>query len=88
MDISSTLGLILIEGEQSLEGDFLYLVRVPPRLIRGTAWNMLSSQQRRESEEEDEIQQMQAQRFAILTVFSNGTDVEVKVGDKRDQFRK
>lgn len=88
MDISSTLGLILIEGEQSLEGDFLYLVRVPPRLIRGTAWNILSSQQRRDSEEEDQIQQMQAQRFAILTVFSDGTVVEVKVGDKRDQFRK
>lgn len=87
MSISSTLGLILIEGEQGLGGDFLYLTRVPTRLIRGTAMNLLSGQQRKNPDEEDEIQQMEAQKFAVITVFSDGQTVEVKMGDKRDQFR-
>lgn len=86
MSIESTLGLILIEGEQSLAGDFLYLVRIPTRLIRGTAWNMLSSQQRREDEAEDEIQTMQAQKFAVMTVYGKGETVDVKMGDKRENY--
>ncbi len=86
MSIESTLGLILIEGEQSLAGDFLYLVRVPTRLIRGTARNMLSGQQRREEEAEDEIQTMKAQKFAVLTVYGKGETVEVKMGDKREDY--
>ncbi|MEX0981870.1 MAG: hypothetical protein WD577_05190 [Bacteroidales bacterium] len=87
MSISSTLGLILIEGEQGLGGDFLYLVRVPTKLIRGTARNILSGQQRKDPDEEEEIQRMEAQKFALITVYSDGEEVEVKMGDKRDQFR-
>jgi hypothetical protein len=88
MSIESTLGLILIEGEQGLGGDFLYLARVPTKLIRGTARNLLSGQQRKDPDEEEEIQQMEAQKFAVLTVFSDGKEeVEVKMGDKRDQYR-
>jgi hypothetical protein len=87
MSIESTLGLILIEGEQGLGGDFLYLVRVPTKLVRGTARNLFSGQQRKDPDEEEEIQQMEAQKFAVLTVFSDGGEVEVKVGDKRDQYR-
>ncbi len=87
MSISSTLGLILIEGEQGLGGDFLYLVRVPTKLIRGTARNILSGQQNKDPDEEEEIQRMEAQKFARITVYSNGEEVEVKMGDKRDQFR-
>lgn len=87
MSISSTLGLILIEGEQGLGGDFLYLVRVPTKLIRGTARNIFSGQQRKDPDEEEEIQRMEAQKFARITVYSDGEEVEVKMGDKRDQFR-
>jgi hypothetical protein len=87
MSIESTLGLILLEGEQGLGGDFLYLVRVPTRLIRGTAWNMLSNQQRKEGEEEDEIEEMESQKFARITVVGIGEEVEVKMGDKRDNYR-
>ncbi|MCA1746563.1 MAG: hypothetical protein LC655_02625, partial [Bacteroidales bacterium] len=87
MSISSTLGLILIEGEQGLGGDFLYLVRVPKKLLQGTARNLLLGQQRKDPDEEDEIQQMEAQSFGRITVFSDGKEVEVKMGDKRDQYR-
>lgn len=86
MSIESTLGLILIEGEQSLEGDFLYLVRVPTRLIRGTAWNVLSNQQRKTPADDDEIQTMEAQKFARITVYGSGETVEVKMGDKRTDY--
>jgi len=86
MSIESTLGLILIEGEQSLEGDFLYLVRVPTRLIRGTAWNVLSNQQRKTPADDDEIQTMEAQKFARITVYGSGETVEVKMGDKRADY--
>jgi hypothetical protein len=87
MSISSTLGLILIEGEQGLGGDFLYLVRVPTKLLRGTARNLFSGQQRKDPDEEEEIQQMEAQTFGRITVFSDGEEVEVKMGDRRDQYR-
>jgi hypothetical protein len=87
MSIESTLGLILIEGEQGLGGDFLYLARVPTKLIRGTARNIFSGQQSKDPEEEEEIQRMEAQKFARITVFSDGEEVEVKMGDKRDQYR-
>jgi hypothetical protein len=30
---------------------------------------------------------MEAQKFAVLTVYSDGEEVEVKMGDKREQYR-
>ncbi|MEX2370050.1 MAG: hypothetical protein WD578_03510 [Bacteroidales bacterium] len=87
MNIQSTLGLILIEGEQGFQGDFLYLLRVPPRLAGGTAWNILSNQQRKQQEEEGEIQQMQAQKFVVMTVYGKGDVLEVKLRDQRDKYR-
>ncbi len=87
MNISSTLGQILIEGEQGLEGDFLYLVRVPVWLVKGTAWNVISNKQRRETEEEGEIREMKAGKFMLFTVNGEGEEVEVKIGDDRDKFR-
>jgi len=87
MSIESTLGLLLLEGEQSLEGDYMYLVRVPNRLIRQTTWNVLSNKQNRENEEEDEIVEFEAQRFMRLTVFSLGEESGVKTGDERTKLR-
>ncbi len=85
MSIESNLGLILLEGEQKLDGDFLYLARVPVKLIRGTAWNVLSNQQRKEAEE-TEVQQMQAQKFLLLTISGKNGQEEVKMGDKREKY--
>ena len=86
MSIESTLGLILLEGEQYLDGDFLYLARLPVSLVRGTAWNILTNQQKKETEE-GEVQQMRAQKFLLLTISGKEGTEEVKMGDKRDQFR-
>lgn len=86
MSIESTLGLILLEGEQYLDGNFLYLARVPVTLVRGTAWNMLTNQQNKEAEE-GEVQQMRAQKFLLVTISVKDGAEEVKIGDKRDQFR-
>lgn len=86
MSIESTIGQILLEGEQYLDGDFLYLARLPVSLVRGTAWNMLTNQQNRKTEE-GEVQQMRSQKFLVLTVSGKDGTEEVKMGDKRDQFR-
>jgi hypothetical protein len=86
MSIESTIGLILLEGEQYLDGDFLYLARVPVSLVRGTAWNILTNQQNKETEE-GEVQQMRAQKFLVLTISGKEGTEEVKVGDKRDLYR-
>ncbi|MDF1571569.1 MAG: hypothetical protein P1P82_08140 [Bacteroidales bacterium] len=86
MSIESTLGLILLEGEQHLDGNFLYLARVPVTLVRGTAWNMLTNQQNKQAEE-GEVQQMRAQKFLLVTISVKDGAEEVKIGDKRDQFR-
>gem|GEM_PF-1192958 len=86
MSIESTLGLILLEGEQYLDGNFLYLARLPVSLVRGTAWNLLTNQQNKETEE-GEVQQMRAQKFLLVTISVKDGAEEVKIGDKRDQFR-
>lgn len=86
MSIESTLGLILLEGEQYLDGNFLYLARLPVSMVRGTAWNILTNQQKREKEE-GEVQEMRAQKFLLVTISAKDGTEEVKMGDKRDQFR-
>lgn len=86
MSIESTIGLILLEGEQYLDGDFLYLARLPVSLVRGTTWNLLTNPQNKKTGE-DEVQEMRAQKFLVLTVVGKDGTEEVKVGDKRDQFR-
>lgn len=85
MSIESNLGLILLEGEQQLNGDFLYLARVPVKLVRGTAWNVLTNQQRKESEE-SEVQKMEYQNFMMLTISAKDGSEDVKIGDKREKF--
>jgi hypothetical protein len=87
MSIESTLGLLLIEGEQHLDGDYLYLVRVPTKLTRQTAWNFLSNPQNREKKNEDEIMKMRAQKFLVLTAYSIGEDSGIKPGDEREEVR-
>lgn len=88
MEITSSIGLILLEGEQGLDGDFLYLVRVPSSLLRGTAWNVFSNQQRKEKEESDVETRQEGQKFLPITVAGLDGVEEVKLQDKRDEYRK
>jgi hypothetical protein len=85
MKVESTLGLLLIEGEQGLDGSFLYLLRVPTSLAREAAKSVMSADDGRV--ESNEVQRMQMQKFLIITVWSNGTESDYKLGDKRDKFR-
>ena len=85
MKVESTLGLLLIEGEQGLDGSFLYLLRVPTKLAREAAKSVISAAD--EKEQSNEIMQMQRGDFMKITVWSNGTESDYKLGDKRDKFR-
>jgi len=80
MSINSTLGQIGVEGEQGLDGHYMYLVRIPPGLISGTAKNVLSGQ--KEPVEEGKIMKTKSGTYVVLTVSDKG----VKPGDRRDKF--
>jgi hypothetical protein len=84
MNIESTVGQMLIEGEQGLDNSFLYLVRIPPNLAREAARSVLSDSKDRV--EEEEIQEMKRGNFYNLTVWSDGTNSDFKLGDKRNKF--
>ena len=82
--VESTLGQLLIEGEQGLDNSFLYLLRLPTWLVRDAARGMLT---RGEGDEEsDRIYEMRMGKFVVLTVYSDGTMTDVKTGDKRDRY--
>ena len=85
MKVESTLGLLLIEGEQGLDGSFLYLLRVPTKLAREAAKSVITAAD--EKEQSNEIMQMERGDFMKITVWSNGTESDYKLGDKRDKFR-
>jgi len=85
MKVESTLGLLLIEGEQGLDGSFLYLLRVPTKLAREAAKSVISAGD--EEVQSNEIMQMQRGNFMMITVWSDGTESDYKLGDKRDKFR-
>jgi hypothetical protein len=85
MVVESTVGQLLIEGEQGLDNSYLYLVHVPTGLVREAAKSRLS-----ESEDdggEDEIQRMKMGTFMMLTPWSDGVESGVRLGDKRDKYR-
>jgi hypothetical protein len=84
MNIESTVGQMLIEGEQGLDNSFLYLVRIPPNLAREAARSVLSDS--KDKVEEEVIQEMKRGNFYNLTVWSDGTNSDFKLGDKRNKF--
>jgi len=86
MNIESTVGQMLIEGEQGLDNSFLYLVRIPPNLAREAAKSILSDA--KDSGEEEQIQEMKRGNFYNLTVWSDGIVSDFKLGDKRSKFMK
>lgn len=86
MIVESTIGLMLIEGEQGLDGSYLYLVRVPPKLAREAARSAMSEGAKDDGE--DEVSQMRRGNFLGITLWSNGTESDVKLGDRRNKFLK
>lgn len=84
MKIESTLGVILLEGTQYLDGDFLYLARVPWDLVKETMWNLLTGP--KESKDE-QVREMETQKFMPVTIYSKDGETEVKRKDRRDQYK-
>jgi len=84
MNVESSAGQMLIEGEQGLDKSFLYLLRIPPKLAREAARSVLTDS--RDKDEEDQIQEMKRGNFYNLTVWSDGINSDFKLGDRRDKF--
>ena len=85
MSVESTIGQLLIEGEQKLDNSYLYLLRVPTWLVKEAARSRLSNAA--DDEEHDQIRKMTMGNFLKLTLWSNGIESEVKLNDKRDRYR-
>ncbi|MCK4747744.1 MAG: hypothetical protein KAT15_11930, partial [Bacteroidales bacterium] len=84
MNVESTAGQLLIEGEQGLDNSYLYLVRVPVWLVKGAAKSVLSNAG--DDQEEDQIQTMKMGKFLPLTVWSDGVESGVRIKDKREKY--
>jgi hypothetical protein len=84
MNVESTAGQLLIEGEQGLDNSYLYLLRVPPRLAAEAAKSVLSSTK---DQEEDQIEEMKRGKFIQMTVWSDGVESDFKLGDKREKYQ-
>ena len=85
MNVESSIGQLLIEGEQGMDNSFLYLLRLPTWLVKGAAKSMLSGAEG--EQEEDQIREMKMGNFMKMTVWGEGDEVEVKLGDKRDKYQ-
>jgi len=86
MNVESTVGQMLIVGEQGLDGSYLYLVRVPPKLAREAARSAMSEGSKDDGE--DQVSQMKRGDFLGITLWSNGIESDVKLGDRRNKFLK
>ena len=60
------------------------LYRVPTKLAKQAAKSVLSNTEGKEGS--DEVVRMQRGDFLMITVWSNGTESDYKLGDKRDKF--
>ena len=85
MNVESTMGQLLIQGEQGLDNSYLYLVHVPPKLAKEAARSAMSEGGKQNGE--DQVNQMKRGDFLMITVWSNGTDSDFKLGDKRHKFQ-
>lgn len=85
MSVGSSIGQLLIEGEQGLDNSYLYLLRIPTWLVKDVAKSVLTS---REEEKEERIYEMQMGKFLVLTVWSDGEASDVRTGDRRDKFQR
>ena len=71
MKVESSIGLMVIEGEQGLDKSFLYLLRVPTQLAKQAAKSVMSADDG--TVESNEVQRMQRGDFLQITVWSDGT---------------
>ena len=83
--VESTIGQMLIEGEQRLDKSYLYLMRLPTTLVRGAARSRLTGAE--DDQEEDQIQEVKLGNFMKLTVWGDGEVSEVKLNDKREKYQ-
>ncbi len=86
MVVESTIGQILIEGEQGLDFSYLYLLRVPPWLVKDAARSTL--RKKGDDEKEDEIKKMKMGNFVVMTIWSDGVESLVELKDQREKYRK
>ncbi len=86
MTVESTVGQMLIEGEQGLDNTYLYLLRVPPWLVKDAAKSSLSKAG--DDGKEDEIKKMKMGNFVMMTVWSDGVESGVELKDQREKYRK
>ena len=86
MNIESSLGQMLIQGEQGLDMSYLYLVHVPPKLAMSAARSAMS--ERAKEDGVDQVNQMKRGDYLVITIWSNGTDSDFKLGDRRNRFQK
>ena len=85
MSVESTLGQLLIQGEQRLDNSYLYLMYLPTWLVKEAARSRLSNTEAEEQEEE--IRKMKLGKFLMLTPWSDGKVSEVRLGDKRERYQ-
>ena len=86
MIVESTLGQLIIQGEQGLDNSYLYLVHVPQKLARQAVRSAMSEGAKEDGE--DQINQMKRGDFLMITLWSNGTESDFKLGDRRQKFLK
>lgn len=88
MKVESTVGLLLIEGEQGLDNSFLYLLRLPTWLVKGAAKSRLTNAE--DDQEDNQIREMKMGNFLRMTAWGEGGEegeTEVKLGDKREKYQ-
>jgi hypothetical protein len=86
MNVESSVGQMLIEGEQGLDKSFLYFLHIPTKLAKQAAKSVMSAENGKV--ENNEIMQYERGNFLMITVWSDGIKSDYKLGDKRDKFRK
>lgn len=86
MGIESSIGLLLIEGEQGFDNSYLYLLRVPPRLVMDAAKSSIGKA--KDDGKEDEIDKMKMGNFVMMTIWGDGVESVVEKGDQREKYRK
>jgi len=69
MEISSTLGYMMISGKQNFDNDLQmsYLVEVPAFVIKDALWNHLSRKRRERRQREQQQRQSQGEEEAIIS---------------------
>jgi len=89
MSVGSTIGQLLIEGEQGFDGSYVYLVLLPVRLVKEAAFNVLSDNEGGSPEDDamysDKVPK--DTKFMYITVWSNENGSDVKLGNRRDKIK-